>query len=719
MNTALSSPAQRAGRVDAYAKTAGTAVFVGDVSLPGVAQAVVVRSTVPHARVVSVDAAAARCAAGVIGVYTAADLAAQTFGRRVRDIPVLASGTVRFIGEPVAAVVAESRRQAEAAADLVDVVYEQLPAVFDPAEALASPGRLVHASAWDYPGSVVRAEDGPNLQSRVQVGSEAVCTSALAACPHVVDATFTTPSAHQGYLEPQGCVARVRDGTIELWISNKTPYRLREQVAACLGMPPDRIIINPVLLGGDFGGKGSPMAAPLCAELARLTGRPVRLVLRSSEDLTATNPSHPARIRVRLGADHDGRLRALRVDAVLDGGAYAGFKPLPGVNLHGIDRAGSSYRIPALYIDSRIAYTNSVPKGHARAPGSASVTFAVESAIDELAGKCGLTGPEIRRLNVLRDGEPSPDGTVWAEARGSEVLDAALAAFEQRPVPEGWRYGWGIALCDRPTGRGRTSLRLRALPGGRLRAEVPIPETGTGSHTVVREGLSRLLNLNPLAVEVVHVPTAELPDDAGVGGSRVTATISEAVLQAVAAWVARDPEQDTVVVQVDTSQLPQVTSFCAQLAQVAVDPESGQVKVMEVLSALDVADVVNPAAHRMQVEGGAATGFGFACLEDLLIEDGQVWAANMGEFRLPSASDVPEWRTVLVTGSTGVGAGNVKAVGELTNVPTAAAIVNAIAMATGVRMRRLPIRAEAIYAALAAGARQATSDSQTKAEASK
>lgn len=698
-------PRSGQSRVDAYIKASGQGIYAGDVRLPGMAHVALARSSVPHARIAGVDTEAARHSPGVIGVFSSEDLSAGTFGRRVRDIPVLAAGKVRFIGEPVAAVVAESRREAEAAAGLVAVEYQELPAVFDVLEALESNAAPVHDAPWGYPGSVIGPGDGPNLQSRVQHGSQAECERALGEAVHIVDAMFETPSSHQGYLEPQACVARVRpDGCIELWISNKTPYRLREQVASCLGLDPANVIINPVLLGGDFGGKGSPGGAPLCAELARLTGRPVSFVLRYGEELTTTNPSHPTKIHVLLAADGEGRLVALRVDAAIDGGAYAGFKPLPKVNLHGIDRAGSSYRIPAVYIDARIAYTNTVPKGHFRAPGSPSVTFAVESALDELAEQCGLSPVEIRQLNVLRAGEASLDGVVWAEARGAEVLDAAVGALVPLPVPAGWRYGWGIALYDRPTGVGKTSMRLRSLAGGRLCAEVPIPETGTGSHTVVREELARVLGMDRAAIDVVHVPTDSLPNDAGVGGSRVTASMGEAVHHAAAAWRSR-ANADAVVVEVDTGGSPPVTSFCAQIAQVAVDPESGYLKVMEVLTALDVATIVNPIAHRMQIEAGAAMGFGFACLEDLLIEDGQVWAAHLGEFRIPSAADIPRWRTVLLTGSVGVGALNVKAVGELANVPTAAAIANAVAMAVGVRLRNVPMRAECIFTALATSKR--------------
>ena len=687
-------------RTDAAAKAAGRSLYAADVTLPGMAHAAVVRSQLSHAHIDGVDAEEAGAMPGVLGVFTAADVTPTTYGRSVRDVPILARERVRFVGERVAAVVAKTREQAEAAAAAVIVSYEELPAVFDPEDALRPGAPAIHEAPWAYPGAAVSKATGHNLQSWIRLGEESLVEAVLASAAHVVDQVYITPAGHHGYLEPHACLARIDEGgTVELWTTNKNPYLLREQLADCLGRDPAAIVVHPVTLGGDFGGKGSPMDAPLCVELARLTARPVKLVLRSSEDLIAANPRHPAKVRIRLGADDQGTLVAMRVDAVLDGGAYAGFKPIRGAPIRGFETAGGSYRIPAAFVESRIAYTNTVPKGHMRAPGAPQVTFAVESAIDELAGLVGLDPVELRRHNLLGNGEPNPHGKVWAEARGVETLGAALAAYEQMPVPAGWRHGQGIGVSEHATHVGATSLRLVPLPGGRIRVELPIPETGTGSATVAREILASLLGLEHDMLDIVHVGTADLPGDTGAGASRVTATLSIVMEKAAAAWRERSAEE-AVIVETDGVAASPVTSSCVQVAQVAVDPGSGQVKVLEVLSAVDVADIVNPLAHRMQIEGGAAMGYGFACLEDLLLSEGQVWGANLGEFKIPSSRDVPPFRTVLVPGAKGLSALNVKAVGELTNVPTAAAIANAVAAAVGVRVRELPITAERVYWAL-------------------
>jgi len=684
-------------RVDAVDKLTGRAIYAGDVDLPGLCHVAVVRSPLPHARIGRIGTDQARALAGVVGVFTGRDLGHLRYGRRVRDVAVLAVDETRFVGERLAAVVAETRIAAERAAALVAVDLEELPAALDAETALLPGAPAVHEAAWRYAGAVASEADPPNLQSLVRHGDVDETERALAASAHVVDRTYTFAAGHQGYLEPQACAAMMgADGRVHVWMANKSPYRLRAQIAECLDLDPDVIEVHAVAVGGDFGGKGSPMDAPLCVELSRRTGRPVRLVLRYDEDLTSANPRHSGRIRVRLGCGLSGELTALRAEALCDGGAYAGFKPIPTVSLHGLEVLGSSYRIPAAAVEVRIAYTHTVPRGHMRAPGGPEAVFAFESALDELAVEAGLDPVEMRRRNLLRSGETSPWGATFAEVRGLETLEAATAAVRTLRAPPGWRLGRGIALYDRPTRPGRSSLRLRQAGAGTgIVAETALPEQGGGSHTVVREGLARLLGVEPDQVEVRQVSTAELPPDDGVGGSRVTAALSVAVAQAAAAFEEADREPVTVVVE--PANVPPVTSFCVQIAQVAVDPGSGQVRVLEVVTAADVAAVVNPAAHLMQLEGGAAMGFGLACLEDLLIREGRVWAAGLGEFRIPGPADVPDWRTVLVEGGRGIGALDVKAVGELANVPTAAAIANAVAGAVGVRVRDLPITAEKVW----------------------
>lgn len=696
-------------RVDAWDKATGATRFSGDLDTPGTLHAALVRSAVPHADVLAVVGEEARQMEGVAAVVTAADLSAGLCGRRVRDMPLLTGDRVHYIGQPVAVVLAATRAQADAAALMVVVDTRDRSAVLDPVAALDPDAPHLHDAPWEYDGAVVAPGSPANLQSEVLAGDPDAVAAVLDRCVHVVTGTYRTPAGHQGYLEPQCWTATPRaGGGVTVQGTSKSPYLLRAQMAKTLDLPLDAVEVAPVPLGGDFGGKGGVVDPTLCAALALWSGRPVRLALRSSEDLSSTDARHPSVITVALGCDSGGHLLALSVDVILDGGAFAAAKPIPSVNLHGIEECALGYRLDAFAVRSRIAYTNHVPRGHMRSPGAPQAVFAVESALDELAAKAEIAPAEVRRRSLLGDGDADAYRHRWAEARGVATLDAGLAvgadapvtATPRRAVPDGWHVGEGMAVYARPTfPPAATSMRLLPAHDGTLCVEVAFPETGTGSHTLVRNELAAALGIDPAAIAVRQVGTASLPYDAGVGASRVTVGLTNAVHHLAEAWAARDGDGPIEVVT-EAGGEDLVISFCAQVARVAVDPDTGQVRVLEIVTAADVARVLRPRSHQLQLDGGTVMGFGFACFEDLLDTDGQVWASNLSEFRLPTAADVPPLRTVLVEGGRGVGPANVKLVAELSNVPTAAAIANAVANAAGCRIRTLPITAERVYWAL-------------------
>jgi CO/xanthine dehydrogenase Mo-binding subunit len=389
------------------------------------------------------------------------------------------------------------------------------------------------------------------------------------------------------------------------------------------------------------------------------------------------------------------------MQAHLDTGAYGGFTP-NATGPHSVTVA-PSYRIPVYASEVTRVYTHTVPRGNMRAPGSPQGTFALESAMDELAEVAGLEPIEFRRRNLLRTGEADAGGRRWVEHRGEQTLAAAQAEFRRAEPPPGWLHGQGIAVYSRATAtHARTSLRLVEDEAGFVRVETALIETGAGSHTVLRQLAVDQLGLDPSQVQILGVATDALPYDAGAGGSRVTAGLATAMDVAAKAWRNR-LGAEPIVVEVDESTGPPVGSYVVQIAQVGVDPETGELKVLEILTVVDVAAIINPRAHQMQIDGGVVMGFGFACTEDLEEADGQVWAATLGEYRLPVAGDVPRLRTVLVPGGVGVGSANVKNIGESTTPPVAAAIANAVSDAIGVRMRQLPLTAERILAAVKEG----------------
>ncbi|NNN19015.1 MAG: xanthine dehydrogenase family protein molybdopterin-binding subunit [Acidimicrobiaceae bacterium] len=695
------------GRIDAEAKATGTAKYTADIVLEGMAYAAVNRSDFPSAMIGNIDTTVAEKLDGVLGVFTAKDLpcSSNLYGRRVFDVPILASDRVRRVGDPIAAVVAVSREIAEAAAELIEVDYKELPAVTTAHEALQSGAPLLHDKAWEYRGAAVTKESGPNIQSFETHGSREAAEAALRNAVHIVDEVYTTPGDHQGYIEPQACVVDYHsDGSLKVWATNKSPYRLRDILATVFALDPKKVEVMPIILGGDFGGKGAPGEVPLCTALSILMGRPIKMVLRYGEDLLSTDGRHGSEIRVRLGIDGDGKLVGGIVEALLDGGAYAGFKPVLTVNLHGISDAAIAYRIPDFYVESKIVYTNNQPKGHMRAPGSPQAAFAFESALDELGRRSGIGPIKIRELNLLSAGDVNPYGDTWLEYRGKEVLALATSQPNNLKVPKGWLYGEGIGVYARSMAAvPKTSLRLRKGDGGKIIAEVPIPENGAGGQTVVREMIRSGLGIESDKIEVKQVSTSFLPTDAGVGGSRVSLGVTVAVAEAIKLWKQMSADEDLVEITTDEGSDGDSGAYSAQLARVAVDPETGELKVLEIISAVDVAEIVNQKAHQMQIDGGAVMGLGFAVMEDLLEDDGRVWALTMGEFKIPNSADVPQLTTALLRGGQGVGPNNIKAVGELTNCPTGAAIANAVADATGVRVRSLPLKAEAIYWAMKEG----------------
>src|SRR4029453_18729093 len=435
----------RGNRVEGELKVSGQLMYADDLALPGLLSVAVVRSPYPHARIVSITTEEASRVPGVHLVLTGADVASLRFGRAVRDVPILAVEKVRFAGEMVVAVAAESSASAEEAAALVDVQYEPLPTVSAPVAAPHPEALAVHEAPWAYAGAGRGPEEPVNLMGRAVSASGGDIEAALAVSDRVFEHTFRTQAQHHGYLEPHSCTVAVEpDGTVKVWSCNKSPYRLREQLSAAFGIPVEHFILHTPAVGGDFGGKGSPMDIPLCLELSRRTGRPVQMTMRYAEELMAAAPRHASVTRVRVGVSRDGRLQAMDVHAIFNAGAYGAFRPSANFGA----RTATSYRIPAIRAVAERVYTNQVPGGNARAPGGPQFTFAVESMLDLVAREMGIDPFTFRRQNLLQEGEASPFGDHWLDVRATETLDLAEKAY--RPVfpkdaPSTVRFGRGLA----------------------------------------------------------------------------------------------------------------------------------------------------------------------------------------------------------------------------------------------------------------------------------
>jgi len=712
------------GRVDGYEKVSGETRYSGDVTLPDLIWGKALRSPLPHARIARIDVTRARALPGVLAVLTAADLPNLLVGRRMFDMPVLARDRVRFIGERVAVVGALDPDIAEEALAFIDVEYEDLPAVFAAADAIKDGAPVLHDNPGAYEGAPPERPH-PNVQSvlRFKLGD---VEAAFRAADRIFEHTFHTQLAHQGYLEPHaGVVAIDGDGRVQVWASNKMPFRLKELLSLALELPPEQIRVNLTPIGGDFGGKGSLMDLPLAYHLARVTGRPVKMIMRYAEELMAGNPRHPADITMRTGVSKDGRIVARRVRALFNSGAYAAFKPAPSVNLGGTAMGAGVYRIPNLHIESFCVYTNNIPCGHARSPGEPQMVFAGESHMDMIARELSLDPAEFRRRNLLRDGDLLANGHHLEHVRASDTLEAALKASHWSE-PKGPWIGRGAAMTHRHIGVGFTNARVRLETSGTVTLSIALPDTGTGAHLVLRQVVAEVLGLPIDEVEIEVVTTDDFATDSGVGGSRVTHTGGRAAYHAaeqlknqigaeaaklgapasalaeVARAVAREGRTLEASHFYDAKAHGAVTSFTAQVAEVAVDPQTGQVTVRHFTTAHDVGTIINPIGHQGQIEGGLIQGLGFALMEELKTEEGRISTLNLGDVKLPTIQDIPPLTTVLLEDPVGPGPFNAKAIGEGSISAVAPAVANAVADACGVRILDLPITAEKVYFALRA-----------------
>ena len=733
--TSYTTIGQASPRLDGREKVTGEALYTADVALPGTLWGVALRSPYPHARILNVDVSKALQAPGVHAVLTGQDVRGIRYGRRLYDVPILAEDNVRFIGERVAAVAAVDRDAAEEALLLIEVEYQELPGVFDPAEALEEGAPILHPEVNSYAGLPRQLAQPTNCFAQ-DTWSKGDVDLGFAESDIVVENTFSVPRQHQAYLETHSCLVWIDDeGRVQIWASSKVPYPVKQQLSNALGLPEERIRINPVNIGGDFGGKGSPMNIPLAYFLAVRTGRPVKMVMDYAEEFIAGNPRHSALVEIKTGVKQDGTLVALQAKVIFNSGAYGGFKPAPGVNLGGAAKAGGPYRIPHLKVDALQVYTNTIPGGFMRAPGEPQAAFAAECQMDLVAQRLGMDPVQFRLKNLLQEGDENPLGAVYTGIKARETLEAAVSASNYNaPKPE--NTGRGIAMGDRPTAGGESHAMVTLSPEGSVVVHTSIFEPGTGTYTLLQKIVAEELGVSLEQVQVEVWDTDGVPFDTGVGGSRVTRVAGLAAHQAageasaelmrVAADMLGWPEERMAIrgellVRGDTSEgrpwaevlqqlgrpvvgrahvldssPAQTTSFTAQVAEVSVDPETGEVKLLRFTTAHDVGAVLNPVDHQGQIDGALVQGFGYALAENLEVEEGRVTVPNFGEYKIFGIQDIPELRTVLLESGSGPGPYNARGIGENPSGAIAPAIANAVADAVGVRIKHLPITAEKV-----------------------
>ena len=728
-------------RPDAVDKVRGEARFVDDLAFPGMLHGAVVRSPHPHARILAIDSAAARALPGVVAVLTAADVPGENIVHViVDDQPALAGDVVRYIGEPVALVAAETQRAARAAVNAVRVDYEPIPFVTDPLAAL-EPGapQVAVASA---------AEDG-NLFNRMVLEKGDV-DGAWAGAHVVVEETYETGYQEHAYLETQGAIA-VPDGlgAMAIYGSMQCPFYVQNAVAKVLGLPLAKVRVVATATGGAFGGKEEmpSLIGSLAALLTWATRRPVKLVLDRGEDILTTSKRHPSRVRYRTAASADGTLLAIDVDVVLNAGAYQTLSS--AVLWRSLVTAAGPYRVPNVRVVARSVATNTVPNGAFRGFGSPQVIFPHESQMDLVAERLGLDRVEIRRRNVLHPGDcTSTDHLVRDSVGVAETLDRAaeladwsarlerVAVYNRASLETKCGVGvacvlYGVGLGGKAPFLDKAGATIKLEPDGSVAVAVGTVEIGQGLTTAVLQVAAEGLGVPIDRIHLAPVDTSRVPDSGPTVASRGTMMSALAVLDAagklrgriehvakahriakreiaqrlpeiarlfwlenldpaVEGWASTEPVSWDPATGLGDAY--PVYAYATHIAEVLVDVGTGEAHVVDYVAVHDSGRILNRALAAGQVEGGIAQGLGFALMEGIEEKAGRLIVNGFTTYRLPTVRDVPlDMAVDFVEALFPAGPFGMKGIGEVPLMAAHAAVARAVAHATGRHPTRYPL----------------------------
>ncbi|MGC8879198.1 MAG: molybdopterin cofactor-binding domain-containing protein [Anaerolineae bacterium] len=749
----------RSVRPDAWDKVTGRTRFTADLRVDGMLHAAALRSAFPHARLLRVDVQRARRMPGVAAVLTAADVPGEKcHGLVQKDWPVLAWDKVRYVGDAIAIVAAETLEQARAALEAIEVEYEPLPVVTSAEQALQPDAPRIHA-------------DG-NLLAHIQVNKGDV-DAAFAQCDLIIEHTYHTPMSEHAFLETEASltVPHPEDGSLTVYVGSQIPFADRAQIAASLAIPEEKVRVVHMPTGGAFGGKEDICTQIHAALLAWTTQRPVMMVLSRSESIQVHPKRHATVITMKSGVTREGRILAHQIRILGDTGAYASLG-VP-VMTRAATHAAGPYDIPNVRVDCYAVYTNNPPAGAFRGFGVTQVHFAAESQMDIIAEAVGISPIELRRHHALRVGASTITGQRLRESVGLlECLDKVeerlhvLETTEKQEVAERhtgrYRRAWGIALAYKNVGLGNgledaAGAAIEARPDGTLIVRVGAAEIGQGMVAVLSQIVAEEFGVTPERVTVISGDTAQCLDGGATTASRQTFITGNAVRHAAqrlkqllaltaAEYLGVAPQKvifrggivcgehseramsleeivqlahregratcaDYVYVAPPTAPLGQAGDshfafgYAAQAVEVEVDTMTGRVQVRHVIAAHDVGRALNLTALEGQIEGGIMMGIGYALTERFVVEDGYVRSDTLARYRIPDISWTPTIHNMIVEHPVSTGPYGAKGAGELPCIPTAPAIANAVYRAVGVRAFRLPIDARALREALVSGRR--------------
>ena len=742
----------------------GREPFTFDEPVPGGPPLVlrVVTSPHAHARVVSIDTAAALATPGVVAVFTHADVPDVRYstGRHEHrtddpDDTRMLDDVVRHVGQRVVAVVGETAEAADAGCRAVRIAYDVLPAVFDPEQARTPGAPLLHA---DRTPEERVMEAGRNVVAGFHTGHGGDVDAALAASHVTVTGEWRSARVTHAALETHGSVGWLDDdGRLVIRSSTQVPFLARDELAHVFGLEPERVRVFATRVGGGFGGKQELFTEDLTALAVLRLRRPVAYEFSRTDQFVRASLRHPMRVRVSLGADATGTLTAMKIDVLSDTGAYGNHAI--GVLFHSCAESTTLYRVPVKWIDAEAVYTNNPPSGAFRGYGLGQVVFAVESAMDALALELGVDPFDLRRINAVREGDPlHPDDDekyeedlIWGSYGLDQCLDLAQDALRRGngvDAPEGWAVGEGMAAAMIATMAPRghiahTTATLR--PDGTYLLRVGTAEFGNGTSTVHRQIAATVLDAPHDRLELWAADTDAVRHDTGAFASAGTTVAGKALhaactalrrrMVAIAAELAGGDADDAGIVAsgvrvggevvswerivagapaehvdgqgltADGAEFGDLRSlaFNVHAVRVAVDPETGTVKVLQSVQSADAGVVINPAQCRGQIEGCAAQALGGALYEEVLLEDGVVQNPVFRTYRVPQFADVPDTEVYFAETDDSLGPFGAKSMSESPYNPVGAAIGNAVSRALGRRGYELPFSRDRVWK-LAGGA---------------